>query len=111
MFHTHKCSTHTNVPHTQMLYTDLYTSLLVSPYHEPILWQIIHPPDRCGISRSWLNSLSITQVHLVPGTIKGHSKMCSFVTQHNATDVSSFEVACNWNADCRNVHQSRCQRM
>ena len=29
----------------------------------------------------------ITQVHFVLGTIKDHSKMCSFVTQHNATDV------------------------
>ena len=46
----------------------------------------------------------ITQVHLVLGTIKGHSKMCSFVTQHNATDVSNFLAACNWHADCRNVH-------
>jgi hypothetical protein len=27
----------------------------------------------------------ITQVHLVLGTIEGHSKMCNFVTQHNAT--------------------------
>ena len=42
--------------------------------------KIIHPPDRCGISRSWLNSTIITQVHLVLGTIKGHSKMCRFVT-------------------------------
>ncbi len=32
--------------------------------------------------------------------------MCSFITQHNATDVASFEGACNWHADCRNVHQS-----
>ena len=37
--------------------------------------------------------------------------MCSFVTQHNATDVSSFEEACNWHADCRNFHQSCCQRI
>ena len=29
----------------------------------------------------------ITQVHLVLGTMKGHSKMCSLVTQHNATDL------------------------
>ncbi|KAK6305023.1 hypothetical protein J4Q44_G00238030 [Coregonus suidteri] len=50
----------------------------------------------------------ITQVHLVLGTIKGLSKMCSFVTQHNATDVSSFERACNLHADCRNGHQSCC---
>ncbi len=34
--------------------------------------------------------------------------MCSFITQHNATDVASFERACNWHADCRNVHQSCC---
>ncbi len=34
--------------------------------------------------------------------------MCSFITQHNATNVASFEGACNWHADCRNVHQSCC---
>ncbi len=34
--------------------------------------------------------------------------MCSFITQHNVTDVASFEGACNWHADCRNVHQSCC---
>ncbi len=34
--------------------------------------------------------------------------MCSFITQHNAIDVASFEGACNWHADCRNVHQSCC---
>ena len=38
--------------------------------------KIIHPPDRWGISRSWLNSMIITQMHLVLGKIKGHSKMC-----------------------------------
>ena len=54
--------------------------------------------------------MTITQVHLVLGTIKGHSKMCSFVTRHNATDVSSFEGVCNWHADCRNVPQRYCQR-
>ena len=53
--------------------------------------KIIYPPDRCGISRSWLNSMTITQVL---GTIKGHFQMCSCVTQNNATDVSSFEGAC-----------------
>ena len=37
--------------------------------------KIIHPTDRCGISRSWLNSRIITQVHFVLGTIKGHSKV------------------------------------
>ncbi len=34
--------------------------------------------------------------------------MCSFITQHNATDVASFEGACNWHVDCRNVHHSCC---
>ncbi len=48
----------------------------------------------------------IALVCLRLATIKGHSKMCSFITQHNATDVASFEGTCNWHADCRNVHQS-----
>ncbi len=39
-----------------------------------------------------------TQVSLGLVTIKGHSKMSSFITQHNATDVASFEGACNWHA-------------
>jgi hypothetical protein len=73
--------------------------------------KIIHPSDKCGISRSWLNSMIIIQVHLVLGTITGHSKMCSFVTQNNATNVSRFEGACYWHADYRNVHQSCCQRI
>ena len=73
--------------------------------------KIIHPPDRCGISRSLLNIMIITQVHLVLGTIKSDSKMYKFFSQHNATDVSSIDGECNWYADCRNVHQSCCQRM
>lgn len=34
--------------------------------------------------------------------------MCSFITQHNATDVTGFEGVCNWHADCTmdNVHRS-----
>ncbi len=32
--------------------------------------------------------------------------MCSFITQHKATDVASFEERAIGNADCRNVHQS-----
>jgi hypothetical protein len=32
---------------------------------------IIHPPDSCGISKSWLHSI-VTLVHLVLGTIKIH---------------------------------------
>ncbi len=48
----------------------------------------------------------IAQVCLRRAAVKGHSKMCSFITQHNVTDVVSFKGACNWHADCRNVHQS-----
>ncbi len=70
--------------------------------------EIIHPPHRCGISRCWLDSMIIAQVCFRLATIKGHSKMCSFITQHNATDVASIEGACNWHADCRNVHQICC---
>ncbi|MEQ2256806.1 hypothetical protein ILYODFUR_027912 [Ilyodon furcidens] len=33
--------------------------------------------------------------------------MGCFITQHNATDVASFEGANNWHADCRDVDQ-RC---
>ncbi len=29
--------------------------------------------------------------------------MCSFITQHNATDVASFKGVCNRHADCRNA--------
>ncbi len=53
----------------------------------------------------------IAQVCLRLATIKDHSNMCSFVTKHNATDVTSFEGACNWHADCRNVHQSCCCKL
>ncbi len=69
---------------------------------------IMHPPHKCGISRCWLDNMIITQACLRLATIKGHSKMCSFITQHNATDVASFEGACNWHANCRNAHQSCC---
>ncbi len=37
-----------------------------------------------------------------------YKRMCSFITEHNATDVASFGGAFNWHADCRNVHQSCC---
>ncbi len=50
----------------------------------------------------------IAEVCLRLATIKGHSKMCSFITQHNATDVARFEGVYNWHADCRNVHQNCC---
>jgi hypothetical protein len=57
------------------------------------LAKMTHPPDRLAYQEADLSGMIITEVHLVLGTIKGHSKMCSFVTQHNATDVSSFEGA------------------
>ena len=50
----------------------------------------------------------ITQLHLVLGTIKGHSKMCSFVRQHNATDlltagISNRAVARELNVNFENL--------
>ena len=65
-----------NFPYTQkayfsqMLCTNLLTSLLVSVLS---FIKIIHPPDRCGISRRWLNSMIITQVYLVLGTRCNHT--------------------------------------
>ena len=103
MFHAHK-----KTYFSKMLCTHLFTSHV--SVHLSFAKRI-HKPDSCGISRSWFNSMIITQVHLVLGTKKGPFKMCSFVTQHNATDVSSFQGECNWHADCRNVHQSCCQRI
>ncbi len=50
----------------------------------------------------------IAQVCLRLATIKGHSKMCSFIIQHNSTAVASFKGACKWHADCRTI--SRLQR-
>ena len=49
--------------------------------------KIIHPPDRCGISRSWLNIMIITQVHLVRGTI--------FV--HTVWNISGIFYFSSWN--------------
>ncbi len=37
--------------------------------------------------------------------------MCSFITQHNATDVASFKGVCNLHGDCRDVHQSCCREL
>ncbi len=48
-----------------------------------------------------IRRMIIAQVCLRLATIKGHSKRCSFNTQHNASDVRKFEGACNWHADCR----------
>ncbi len=78
---------------SQILFTNLSKSVLMST---------------SPLSRCWLDSIIIAQVCLRLDTIKKHSTMCSFITQHNATDVASFEGTCNWHADCRNVHQSCC---
>ncbi len=90
---------------SQILLTNLSKSVVSEHFS---FAEIIHPPHMCGILRCWLDSMIIAQVFLRLATIKGHSKMCCFITQHNATDVASFQGACNWHADCRNVHQSCC---
>jgi hypothetical protein len=77
--------------------------------HFPIA-KIIHPTDRCGISRIWLNSMIITQVHLLLGTIKCTLK-CGVYSHNTMPQMSQVEGACNWHADCRNIHQNCCQRM
>jgi hypothetical protein len=70
-----------NVPYAQKVYFSQMHKLVYIPVSEHLLFaKVIHPPDRCGVSRSWLNSMLITQVHLVLRTIKGLSKMCSFLT-------------------------------
>ncbi|ROL55109.1 Transposable element Tcb2 transposase [Anabarilius grahami] len=51
--------------------------------------------------KSSSSSFSVSTVKRFSVTVtgvKGHSKMCSFITQHNATDVASFEGACIWHA-------------
>ena len=95
IFHTHK----------NIISLKLWAQSFTSVSEHFSFAKIIHPPDRCGISRSWLNSMIITQVNLVLGEINGHSKMFSFVTQHNATDVSHFDGVCKY----RNAHQICCQ--
>jgi hypothetical protein len=54
--------------------------------------KIIHPPDRCGISESWWikTAWPLHRCTLCWGQEKATLKMCSFVTQHNATDVLSY---------------------
>ncbi|MED6258804.1 hypothetical protein ATANTOWER_012656 [Ataeniobius toweri] len=40
------------------------------------------------------------------GTMKGHPKMSTFVTSHNASAVASYAGECYWHVGCRDVHQS-----
>jgi hypothetical protein len=95
---SHKCSIHTKSFSLSNCAHICY--ILVSEHFS--FAKIIHPPDSCSISRSWLNSMIITQVHLVLGT-KGNSNVQ--LSQHKATDVSSLDGACNWHADCSNVNR------
>ncbi len=52
--------------------------------------------------------LDLTWLRLA--TIKATLKCAVYHTAH-ATDVASFEGACNWHADHRNVHQSCCHEL
>ena len=52
---------------SQILCTNLFTLLLCDHFS---FAKIIHPSGNCGISRSGLNSMIITQVPLALGTIK-----------------------------------------
>ena len=51
--------------------------------------KIIHPPDRCGISISCLNSMIITQVHLVLGQLKATLK-CEVLSDNTMPQMSPF---------------------
>jgi hypothetical protein len=85
-----KCSSHVswaeikhprNCLYEQNIFSNVVHTFVDIPVSQHLYFvKIIHPPDSCGISRRWLNSMILIQVHLVLGTIKGHSKMCSFVT-------------------------------
>jgi hypothetical protein len=89
-----------NLPYSQKAYFSqiLCTNLFYIPVSEHFSFaKIIHPLDRHGISR--LNGMIITQVHLMLETIKDHSNMWSFVTQHNAKFWWSVHLAC-WLQEC-----------
>ena len=106
-----KCWSHASWAEIKDLRKFLYAqkSLFLSHFVQafflhPCLWAFLLCHDNPSTWQMW--HIKLYEVHFVLGTIKGRSKMCSFVTQHNATDVSSFEGVCNWHAGCRNVHQS-----
>ncbi len=46
----------------------------------------------------------IAQVYLRLATIKSHSKMCSFITQHNATDVAMLTAGMSTRAVARELN-------
>ncbi len=66
-------------------------------------WELNPQPFVLLTQCSTTEPQELAQVCLRLATIKGYSKMCSFIPQHNTTDVARFEGACNWHADCRNV--------
>jgi hypothetical protein len=81
MFHMHKKLI------SLKLCTNLFTSLLVRMFSYT---KIIHQTDRCLLIKQ--------HDHYTCAPLLGDSKSsktCSFVTQHNATDFSSFEGVCN----------------
>lgn len=74
-------------------------------------FQVLFHAQKSIIShRFWAHNNSMINAQVCFGmvTIRGHSKTCSFVTQHSATDVTRFDGACSWHAGCRSVHQSCC---
>lgn len=74
-------------------------------------FQVLFHAQKSIIShRFWAHNNSMINAQVCFGmvTIRGHSKTCSFVTQHSATDVTRFDRACSWHAGCRSVHQSCC---
>jgi hypothetical protein len=80
MIYTHKSLFRSNFVH----------KLVYIPASEHFSFaKIIHPPDRCGISRSWLNSMVITQVHLVLGTRK-----CAVLSHNTMPQMSQVLREC-----------------
>ncbi len=67
--------------------SNMFTNLSKSVSEHFSFAEIIHPPHRCGISRYWLDSLIITQVCLRLATLKGLSKMCSFITKQQMSQI------------------------
>ena len=73
-----------NVPYKNL--NILCTNMFIAVSEHCFFAKIIHSPERCGISGSWLNSWIIIQVHRVLRA-KGNSKMCNSDRKHNASDV------------------------
>ena len=72
-----------NVPYAQKV---CFSQISVSEHFS--FAKIIHLPDMCGISRSWLNSMIITQVHLVLGTIKKVTLKCAVLSHNTMPQMS-----------------------